>query len=155
MSGPTDYMEKLILDTFLGTVTGNSLGTQGQMWLGLFLVMPADDGTGGTEVTGGSYGRVQINGSVNQWAAATSATAPTVKLGPTGANTWVFPAPTANWGDTVGIGIWDASTSGNMLWTGQYVGGIVVTVNSGDPALTFDSGHQLTVQAGDPGDPFT
>lgn len=155
MSGPTDYMERLILDTFLNQVSGSSLGTGTQMWLGLFTTMPADDGTGGVEVTGGSYARVRINTASTQFAAADSTSAPTVKKGPTGVNTWIFPSPTANWGDTVGIGIWDASTSGNMLFTASFAAGTVVTINNGDPAPQFDSTHQVTFQAGDPSDSFT
>jgi len=147
MSGPTDIEEKSILDARLDRV--------GALWLGLFTTMPADDGTGGVEVSGGSYARVAINASSTQWAAATSASAPSVKKGPTGANTWVFPTPTANWGDTIGIGLFDASTSGNVLWTAQYAAGIIITINNGDPPLSFDSAHQITFQCGDPSDSFT
>lgn len=162
MSGPTDFAEKYIADLILSTPAGSTWGTgvagasttAPTFYVGLFLTMPADDGTGGVEVTGGSYARKQIN-ATDQWQAADSTTAPTVKKGPSGSNIWNFPAPSADWGDTKGWGIWDALSGGNLWFTGEHTGAITVPIKNLDPAPQYDNAHQIQTQWGDPGDPFT
>jgi hypothetical protein len=63
MSGLADYMAKAQLDWMGGRATMPA--TAGNRFLALFTTAPTkDDGTGGTEVTGGSYARVQIAGAV-------------------------------------------------------------------------------------------
>ena len=51
------------------------------------------------------------------------------------AATITFPAPSASWGSIVAIGIFDASTGGNLLLWGPLT--TAKTVNNGDPAPTF------------------
>ena len=153
MTGATDAEEKTILDTRLDRV--------GVYQIGLFTTMPADDGTGGVEVsaTNTNYARVSINVSATEFAAADATSAPTVKKGPTGVNVWAFPTPKTagsggvSWGDIVGMGVWEAAATPQLRWTAALA--TVVTVNAGDPAPQFDSSHQITFQAGDPTDPFT
>lgn len=143
MSGATNTEEAAILNARLD-VAGN--------YVGLFTTLPADDGTGGVEVSGGAYARKLIDAT--DWSAAVGG-APTVKAGPSGSGTnptWTFPAPTANWGTIVGWGIFSASTGGTL----KYFGALTTTkaVNSGDPAPLFNSTHQILVQLGDVGDTF-
>lgn len=67
MTGLSDYAAKGLLNYLTGQVPEPALPAA---FLALMTAMGADDGTGFTEVTGGSYARVQVAGSV-----ATSATA--------------------------------------------------------------------------------
>lgn len=65
----------------------------------------------GTEVTGGSYARLQVNpnaGSTPKW---------TLESGGAVSNTgnWDFTTATASWGTVVAAGIADAVSAGNML----------------------------------------
>lgn len=50
----TDYLENKLLDHALATTTFNK---PTNVYVGLFTVAPVDAGTGGTEVSGGSYAR--------------------------------------------------------------------------------------------------
>lgn len=81
-------------------------------WIALFTAAPGETG-GGTEVTGGSYARTAAT-----WAAAVAG-APSTK-NPSG--TVTFPTATADWaaGATtiLAVGVFDASTAGNLIWYG-------------------------------------
>jgi hypothetical protein len=84
--------------------------------LALFTTMPATDGTGGVEVAGGSYARQAVtfaaadNGMTSNSAAVTFSALPAATL--------------------VGVGLFDASSGGNLLHLGQF--STVVSV----PAVT-------------------
>lgn len=144
-TGSTRALETGTLDTLLDQV--------GVLTLALYTVAPAEDGTGGTEVStsGTAYARIAINAASTQFAAAVAGTStnPSTKLGPTGAAVWAFAAPTANWGTVVAAAVIKA---GVIQWVATLTSS--QTVNSGDPAPQFDSSHQLTFQAGQPGDSF-
>lgn len=71
-----------------------------------FTTMPADDGTGGVEVSGGAYARQTLTVA----AAASGATSNNADL--------VWSEATTDEGTTIGVGIYDAPTAGNMLWSG-------------------------------------
>jgi hypothetical protein len=116
----TDYLENKLLDHFLGTTAYTSPAA---VYVGLFTVAPSDAG-GGTEVTGGSYARQAATFT----AAASGATSNDTNIDFTG-----MPAAT-----TVAIGIFDASTSGNMLLYGT------LTTNK-----TTDAGDTLRIATGD------
>jgi len=100
------------------------------VYLGLFTTDPTDGGTG-TEVSGGSYARQAITFS-----------APS--NGVTSNNAQVtFPTATANWGTVGWIGIYDALTSGNLLYhaplttSKTIANGDVFIVSSGNLTLTL------------------
>lgn len=116
----TNYLEDKLIDHFLGTT---SYTMPAAVYIGLFTVAPTDAG-GGTEVTGGSYVRQTATFS----AAASGATSNDTNIDFTG-----MPAAT-----TVAIGIFDASTSGNMLLYGT------LTTNK-----TTDAGDTLRIATGD------
>lgn len=106
------------------------------IYVALYTTMPDKElGTGGTEVSGGSYARVKVGPSDATWDAPTSggATANTAAI--------TFPAPTANWGTIVGFGLFYVSTAGDVKVTASLT--TSKTVNSGDPAPKFEIG-QLT-----------
>lgn len=74
----------------------------------------------GTEVTGGSYARVAVVGSLANWAGTQSAGSTTASSGTGGTtsnnNAITFPTATASWGTVVEVCVYDASTAGNLLW---------------------------------------
>ncbi len=113
-----------------GSTAGAGSGPT-NFYLGLFTVAPTDS-TAGTQVSGGSYARVTIpsvNGSWN-----INPTTGTIS----NAALVAFPAPTANWGTCVAIGLFDAPTGGNLIAYGALTE--VKVVNSGDVAPDFSIG---------------
>jgi hypothetical protein len=110
-------------DTYIGLVTSTS-----------------SDTAAGTEVSGGSYARVQVNpngGASPTWdVAASGALDNTHDID--------FPTASASWGTVVGVVIFDASSAGNMLcydngMADQAVGnGDDVAFPAGDLDITLD-----------------
>ena len=115
----TNYLESKLIDHFLGTTTYTKPSA---VFVGLFTVTPGEAG-GGTEVTGGSYARQ----TATFGAASSGSTTNSDNIDFTG-----MPAAT-----TVAIGIFDASTSGNMLLYGA------LTTNK-----TTDAGDTLRIATG-------
>ncbi len=108
MAGISNYLEAKWLDHTFGNTAYSAPAT---VYVGLFTVLPVDAGTGGTEVSGGSYARVAVTNNTTNWPNA-SAGNPTTK---SNGAIFTFPTATADWGTVVGLGIFDASTSGNLL----------------------------------------
>lgn len=98
----------------------------------LYTAAPGDAG-GGTEVTGGSYARVQKDPLDANWTAASSTDGLTDN-----AAALTFPSPTANWGLITHNALLDATSAGNFLFTGALT--TSKTVNSGDPAPKYNIG---------------
>jgi hypothetical protein len=94
------------------------------------------DATPGTEVTGGSYGRIQVNSG---WSAAAAGTTDCD-------NDITFATATADWGTVTGAIVMDAITSGNYL--GWCTLTASKTVNNGDTfkfaAGEFDVSFSIT-----------
>ncbi|MGD9749372.1 MAG: hypothetical protein AB7W59_00090 [Acidimicrobiia bacterium] len=105
MAGLIDLRENQVLDRLFG---GAALSPPGTWYLGLFTSPPADDGTGGTEVSGGSYARVAVVNDLVQWPAASGGSK-------NNANDIVFPTASAGWGVVTHWGLFDAVSGGN-LW---------------------------------------
>jgi hypothetical protein len=102
MSSFSDYTENLVL-TYLFT-TGSV--TRPTAWyVGLFTAAPSDTG-GGTEVTGNGYARV-VTGTISGTGTATTFS--------NDAAIEFAAASGGNWGTIGWAGIFDASTSGNLL----------------------------------------
>jgi len=123
MAGFTNYAENLNL-TWMFTA---STATRPTAWyVALYTVAPGETG-GGTECSGTSY--------VRQSAAFTvSGTAPTQA-----ANSAAIEFPTAGgaWGTIVAAGVFDASTSGNLLAFANLT--TSKTIDTGD-VLRFNTG---------------
>ena len=100
--------------------------------IGLFTAAPSDSG-GGTEVSGGSYARVQRDPLDANWTGASGTSGLTDN-----AAVLTFPAPSANWGVITHFGIFDAISAGNLLFWGALT--TPKTVNNGDPAPQFNAG---------------
>ena len=153
MANMSDKLENAFIDWFFRAqaigITGASAaaGTgPTTLYVGLFTTTPTDTG-GGTEVSGGSYARVSVTSSLANWAGTQAAASTTASSGTSGTtsnnNAITFPAPTANWGSITGIGIYDASSAGNLLFWAPLTTG--KTVNNGDAAPSF-AAAALTVQ---------
>lgn len=135
MAGLSDYAENKIVDLLL---RGQAFTAPTNTYVGLLTAAPSDSG-GGTEVSGGSYARVAVSGALASWAGTQSAGSTTASSG-TGGQTSnnaavTFPSPTGNWGVCTHYGVYDASTSGNLLFWAALT--TPKTVNNGDAAPSF------------------
>lgn len=118
----------------------------GTLYIAAYTVAPTETG-GGTEVTGGSYARVAVSASLTAWAGTQSAGSTTASSGTGGTTsnngTITFPAPTADWGQIVAIGIHLTPTGDTLSRYGLLT--TPKTVNNGDPAPSYAAGA-LTFQ---------
>jgi hypothetical protein len=101
----SDYFEQQIANWFRGTSVVAALAN---LHWALYTVAPSDSG-GGTEVTGGSYARLQIASSTGEWSA------PGVDGTITNNNDWIWPTATANWGTIVALAGLSAAAGGNQI----------------------------------------
>ena len=127
MAALSDYLENKMIDWLL---RGQTFTPPATVYVALYTVAPSDTG-GGTEVTGGSYARVAVFSSLANWAGTQSAGSTTASTGTGGttSNNGVvtFPTPSASWGTVVAAGLFDASTSGNLLIYGNLTASQVVS----------------------------
>lgn len=100
MSEMSNYLENALINVTLRNTAFTAVATP---YIALFTSDPTDAGTG-TEVSGGSYARTSATFS----ASSSGATANSADI--------TFPTATASWGVVSHIGIYDASTSGNLLF---------------------------------------
>jgi hypothetical protein len=129
MSKMSDYLEVQLRAHIFRTA---SFTKPSELHISLHTADPTDDGSG-TEVSGGSYARVQRDPLDANWTAASATDGVTDN-----AAAITFPAPTANWGSITHFGIWDASSGGNLLIHGALT--TPKTVNNGDAAPSFATG---------------
>lgn len=143
MAALTNFAENKVIDALM---RAQAIGTPATWYVGLFTAAPSDTG-GGTEVSGGSYARVAVTAGLTQWAGTQGAGTTTASSGTNGTTSnnaaITFPAPTASWGTVTHVGIFDASTAGN-LWVYTALTASK-TVNNGDPAPSF-AAAALTLQ---------
>ena len=100
MAEISNYLENALIN---GTLRATTFTAPAAVYVSLHTADPTDAGTG-TEVSGGSYIRQ----------AATFA-APSNGASTTSADV-TFPQATGSWGTIGWIGIWDAQTTGNLLY---------------------------------------
>ena len=129
MAALSDHAENLLLNFLMTTGTA----TRPTNWyLALFTAAPNDAG-GGTECSGNGYSRQTV-----AWDAASGTGGTTSNSAPV-----TFTASGGNFGNVTHIGIFDASTSGNLLWHGAMAA--AKQVNSGD-SIQFATGSiDLTI----------
>jgi len=108
----------------------------GTPFVGLFLTMPAANGTGGVEPTGGSYIRKAITFG------APADASPGRKI--TQSATVDFNEATADWGVLVGAGIWDA-VAGNLLNFKLFTGSVTKTILTGQMARLLSGSYVITI----------
>jgi hypothetical protein len=122
MSALSDHSENLLLDWLM---TGGAATRPTAWYLALYTAAPSDAG-GGTEVSTGGYARQTIAFS----AASGGTTSNSADVS--------FTAVGANYGTVTHVGIFDASTGGNLLWHGAMSAS--KTVEDGD-TITFAVGN--------------
>jgi hypothetical protein len=130
MAAMSDYLENKLIDYLF---RGQSFTTPTGLYVGLLTAAPSDTG-GGTEVSGNGYARQNLAPSLTNWAgtqAAASTVASSGTSGTTSNNSAItFPSPSASWGTVTHFAIYDALTSGNLLFYGSLT--ISKTINQGD-----------------------
>ena len=96
----SNHLENALINATLRNTSYTSPAT---VYVALHTADPTDAGTG-AEVSGGSYARTSATfGAPSDGSSTTTADI-------------TFPTATASWGTVTHIGIWDASTSGNLLY---------------------------------------
>ena len=96
----SNFLENALINATLRNTTYTSVAT---VYVSLWTSDPTDAGSG-TEVSGGSYARTAVTfAAPSNGASASSADC-------------TFPTCTSTWGTVSHIGIFDASTSGNLLY---------------------------------------
>jgi len=100
MAEMSNFLENALVNATLRNTTYTSPAT---VYVALFTTDPTDAASG-TEVTGGSYARTSVTfAAPSNGASASNADC-------------TFPTCTSTWGTVSHIGIFDASTSGNLLY---------------------------------------
>jgi len=102
MAAMSNYLENALVNATLRNTTYTSPTT---VYVGLFTDDPTDADTG-TEVSGGSYARQSASFDTPSNGASTTDADIT------------FPTATGNWGTVTHFGLYDALTSGNLLYHG-------------------------------------
>ena len=109
----SDYLEQRVIGFVLNANTEFTWATTASVYLALYTTAPSDSG-GGVEITGvGNYTRKTLTGAFNSMTGVTDGiTENTAEI--------AFPQATgANWGLITAIGIFDAATTGNLLYHGS------------------------------------
>ena len=121
MSEMSNYLENALINVTLRNTAFTAVSAP---YVGLFTSDPTDAGSG-TEVSGGSYARTAVTfGAPSNGVSTNSADV-------------TFPTATASWGTVGWIGIYDASTSGNLLYHTPL-----------DTSKTIDSGDIFKISSG-------
>jgi hypothetical protein len=94
----SDYLENKLVDHVFG---GSAYTAPGTIYLALFTANPGDDDSG-TELSGNNYSRKAVSFTVTDNAATNSAAVE-------------FDAASGSWGTITHVGLYDASTSGNLI----------------------------------------
>ena len=123
MAAASDFLENKILDHVLSNTAYTSPTT---VYVALHTADPTDAGTGAEVSTSGTaYARQSASfGAASSGSASTDATI-------------TFPTATGNYGTVTHIGIWDASSAGNLLFHGA------VTTSK-----TIETGDQFQISSG-------
>jgi hypothetical protein len=124
MAGLSDYAEKLALDYMM---TAGAV-TRPTTWYVALYTSAASDSAAGTEVSTGGYTRKSVSFNATTLGVGTTANSMIVS--------WT--AAGASLGTVTHIGILDASTAGNLLWTGAL--SVPKTVADGD-TIQFATGN--------------
>lgn len=116
MSAKSDYLEQAILNHLF---RNTGLAVPATTYIALYTVAPTDAG-GGTEVSGGSYGRFAATSGTSGTGSGSVWSAPATEGGGgyvvSNAAEVNFGTATADWGTVLAFGILDASSGGNLLY---------------------------------------
>lgn len=134
MTAISDYLEDALIEHIFGNTNYTRPAT---IYLALFTVAPTDAG-GGTEVVGNNYARLGLDtGASSAWTRTNNVASNT-------ANAEFAQASGGNWGDILAVGLFDASSGGNLLFHGPLAAtktvndGDIFRFNAGDLTITLD-----------------
>jgi hypothetical protein len=132
----TDICEVDLLKLLTSQATTIFTTTQlANVYVGL-LTVAGSDSAGGTEVSGGSYARIDSNGL---WAAPVSGSPSSVANNAT----ITFPTASGSWGTVVAFALYDAVSGGNRYAWGDLT--VNKAVGSGDTASYASGALVLTL----------
>ena len=120
MAGFSNYLENKVVGHVFG---GSAYTAPSTLYVALYTSAPSDTG-GGTEVSGGAYARQTAAFTIS---ADTASNTSAIE----------YPTATANYGTVVAVGVFDASSSGNLLAYGNLT--TSKTVSTGD-VFRFNAG---------------
>jgi hypothetical protein len=118
----TNTSENEVLDHVLAV---SQLSYSASVWISLHTAAYAEDGSA-TEVTGGSYARLEVGGATGRsFTAATGGAS-------SNNEEWAFTTATVSWGTILSFGVWTTASGGTMRMGGDL--GTSKTIDSGDTA---------------------
>ena len=120
MAGFSNYLENKVVGHVFG---GSAYTAPSTLYVALYTSAPSDTG-GGTEVSGGAYARQTAAFTIS---ADTASNTSAIE----------YPTATADYGTVVAVGVFDASSSGNLLAYGNLT--TSKTVSTGD-VFRFNAG---------------
>lgn len=128
--GDSNFLENELLDHVLG---GGDYTRPGTVYVSLHTADPTDAGSGAEVVTGdwSNYARVAVTNNATNWPAASGGSKSNGTVVDFGTATIVTPV------DVTHVGIWDASSGGNLLKHGALA--VPKTINNADP-VSFPAG---------------
>lgn len=124
MAALSDYAENLLLNWLM---TAGAATRPTTWYVALYTAAPSDSG-GGTEVSGNGYSRQSASWDTASGTGGTTANSGAIS----------FTAAGGSWGTVTHMGIFDASSGGNLLWHGALASS--KTVDDGD-TLQFSTGN--------------
>lgn len=131
MAGMSDYLEQAILNEVFRN-TNYAVPTN--VYVGLHTADPTDAGSTAAEISGNAYARQLVNkdGSTAPFWTAPAVSGSSYKVDNN--STVSFPVATGSWGTITHLSVWDASTAGNMLFSGALTASKTIGTND---QLTF------------------
>lgn len=104
----------VMADKILNWIKGTTFtAAPANLYVGLFSTTPTANVSSGTEISGSSYARQTVASSA--WSAI-SQNGDTIHDQISNSNAITFPVVTGSQYTVVGVGIWDAASSGNLLY---------------------------------------
>ena len=117
----SDYLEQRIIDFVLNSNGEFTFTSPTNVYIALFTAAPSDSG-GGTECSGTNYARVDSGAFSTMTGVTDGHTSNTTEIA-------FAQAGSGGWGTVSHIGLFDASTVGNLLYHGELTASKTVDAN--------------------------
>lgn len=117
----SDYLEQRVIDFVLNSNAEFTFTSPANVYIALFTAAPSDSG-GGTECSGTNYARVDSGSFSTMTGITTGHTSNSAEIA-------FAQAGSGGWGTVTHIGLFDASTAGNLLYHGALTASKVVDEN--------------------------
>ncbi len=116
----SNYLEEAVINLMRGSA-GSAFSAPAALYLALFYSNPSDTGTAGTEASYSTYTRQPI-----QFGAPTAVSSGSTSLYMQNTNVITFPEATASGSSVQYVGVFDASSGGNMLLYGALTSSLAI-----------------------------